>query len=158
MKRRVFAFNYVLKGADGQQLDASEAGEPLAFLEGTGQIIPKLEEEVIHMKEGEKKTIKLAAADSYGLPDPKMLMNVPKEELAHLKVEVGAYLQLNLGEQTKVVRVTSVDDTNVVLDGNHPLAGVDLVFDIDLVTVREATAEEAQHGHAHGAHGHGHHH
>ena len=158
MKRGVFAFNYVLKGADGQMLDASDAGEPLAFLEGTGQIIPKLEEEVITMKAGEKKTVNLSAKDSYGLPDPKMMMDVPKEELAHLKIELGAYLQLNLGEETKVVRVASINEKSVVLDGNHPLAGVDLVFDIEMMTVREATDEEAQHGHAHGAHGHGHHH
>ncbi len=158
MKRRVFAFNYVLKGADGQTLDASDAGEPLAFLEGTGMIIPKLEEEVIKMKVGDKQTVKLAAKDAYGEPDPKMSMEVPKEELAHLKIELGAFLQLNLGEQTKVVRVANIGEKNVTLDGNHPLAGTDLVFDIDMVAIREATAEELQHGHAHGAHGHGHHH
>lgn len=158
MKRRVFAFNYVLKGADGQMLDASEAGEPLAFLEGTGQIIPKLEDEIVGMKAGDKKNVKLEAKEAYGLPDPKMTMEVPKEELAHLTLEVGSFLQLNLGEQTKVVRVAMIGETVVTLDGNHPLAGVDLVFDIEMVTVRDATAEEMQHGHAHGAHGHGHHH
>ena len=158
MKRRVFAFNYVLKGVDGQTLDASEAGDPLAFLEGTGSILPKLEEQIITMNAGDKKTVKLAASDSYGLPDPKMMMDVPKEELAHLKIELGSYLQLNLGEQTKVVRVASIDDKKVVLDGNHPLAGVDLVFEIEMATIRDATAEEVQHGHAHGASGHGHHH
>lgn len=158
MKRRVFAFNYVLKGVDGQTLDASDAGEPLAFLEGMGQILPKLEEQVIQMNIGEKRTIPLAAKDSYGLPDPKMTMEVPKEELAHLQIELGSYLQLNLGEQTKVVRVANIGEAAVTLDGNHPLAGVDLVFDIEMVTIRDATAEELQHGHAHGAHGHGHHH
>jgi FKBP-type peptidyl-prolyl cis-trans isomerase SlyD len=158
MKRRVFAFNYVLKGADGQTLDASDAGEPLVFLEGTGQIIPKLEEEIITMKTGDKKVVKLSAKDSYGEPDPKMTMEVPKEDLAHLKIEMGAYLQLNLGEQTKVVRVVSIGEKIITLDGNHPLAGVDLVFDIEMIIAREATAEELQHGHAHGAAGHGHHH
>lgn len=158
MKRRVFAFNYVLKGVDGQTLDASEAGDPLAFLEGTGQIIPKLEEAIITMEAGDKQTVKLDAKDAYGLPDPKMTMEVPKEELAHLNIELGSFLQLNLGEQTKVVRVANIGDKTVTLDGNHPLAGTDLVFDIDMVTIREATAEEEQHGHAHGAHGHGHHH
>lgn len=158
MKRRVLAFNYVLKGADGQTLDASEAGEPLAFLEGAGQIIPKLEEEIKEMKAGDKKVVKLAAADAYGATDPKMMMDVPKEELAHLKIEMGAFLQLNLGEQTKVVRVAEITETKVVLDGNHPLAGVDLTFDIEMSAVRDATAEELQHGHAHGVHGHGHHH
>jgi FKBP-type peptidyl-prolyl cis-trans isomerase SlyD len=158
MIRRVFAFNYVLKGADGQTLDASDAGEPLAFLEGTGQIIPKLEQEVLTMKAGDKKVVKLSAKDSYGEVDPKMTMEVPIEELAHLKIEMGAYLQLNLGEQTKVVRVASIGEKVITLDGNHPLAGVDLVFDIEMVSTREATAEEMQHGHAHGATGHGHHH
>ena len=158
MKRRVLAFNYVLKGADGATLDASEAGEPLAFLEGSGQIIPKLEEEIKDMKAGEKKTVNIAAAEAYGVQDPKMRMDVPKAELSHLKLELGAYLQLNLGEQTKVVRVAEITDTNVVLDGNHPLAGQDLSFDIEMTAVRDATAEEMQHGHAHGVHGHGHHH
>jgi FKBP-type peptidyl-prolyl cis-trans isomerase SlyD len=158
MKRRVLAFNYVLKGADGQTLDASDAGEPLAFLEGAGQILPKLEEQIKDMKAGEKKTVTLSASDAYGVPDAKMKMDVPKEELAHLKVELGSYLQLNLGEQTKVVRVAEITEKTVTLDGNHPLAGVDLTFDIEMSAVRDATAEEMQHGHAHGLHGHGHHH
>jgi FKBP-type peptidyl-prolyl cis-trans isomerase SlyD len=158
MKRRVFAFNYVLKGADGQTLDASEAGEPLAFLEGAGQIIPKLEDQIKEMKAGEKKVVTLNASEAYGLPDPKMKMEVPKEELAHLKLELGSYLQLNLGEQNKVVRIADINEKIVTLDGNHPLAGVDLTFDVEMVTVRDATAEETQHGHAHGVHGHGHHH
>jgi FKBP-type peptidyl-prolyl cis-trans isomerase SlyD len=158
MNRRVFAFNYVLKGVDGQILDASEEGEPLAFLEGSGQIIPKLEEVIVTMKAGEKRTVKLHAKDAYGVTDEKMKMDVPKKDLAHLTLELGGFLQLNLGEQTKVVRVAEITDDKVVLDGNHPLAGVDLIFDIDMVAVREATPEESQHGHAHGAHGHGHHH
>jgi FKBP-type peptidyl-prolyl cis-trans isomerase SlyD len=63
-----------------------------------------------------------------------------------------------LQSQTRVVKVTQISDTHVTLDGNHPLAGVDLVFDIEVVLVRQATAEELQHGHAHGLHGHAHHH
>ncbi|MBK9324202.1 MAG: peptidylprolyl isomerase [Bdellovibrionaceae bacterium] len=158
MKRRVLAFNYVLKGADGQILDASDEGEPLAFLEGAGQIIPKLEEQIKDMLAGEKKTVQLAAVDAYGVPDSKMKMDVPKAELAHLTLELGSFLQLNLGEQMKVVRVAEISDTTVILDGNHPLAGMDLTFDVEMAAVREATGEELQHGHAHGVHGHGHHH
>lgn len=158
MKRRVLAFNYTLKDNAGQVLDASEANEPLAFLEGAGQIIPKLEEQLSEMKAGDKKTVKLAAKDAYGLPEEKMKMEVPSKDLAHLKIELGSFLQLNLGEQTKVVRVTKITDDTVTLDGNHPLAGVDLTFDVEMVAARDATAEEMQHGHAHGAHGHGHHH
>ena len=77
--KRVLAFNYVLKGADGQVLDTSEKNQPLPFLEGAGQIIPALEAQIKDMKEGDKKVVKLAAKDAYGLPEEKMMMDVPKE-------------------------------------------------------------------------------
>ncbi len=152
--KRVLAFNYVLKGADDQVLDASEKNQPLPFLEGAGQIIPALEEQIKDMKEGEKKVVKLAAKDAYGIPDAKMSMDVPKEEVAHLNVEVGSFLQLQLSEEMKVVRVAKITDTHVTLDGNHPLAGQDLEFSIEMALVREATADEVLHGHPHGLHGH----
>lgn len=157
--KRVLAFNYVLKGADGQVLDASEKNQPLPFLEGAGQIIPALEAQIKDMKEGEKKVVKLAAKDAYGLPEEKMKMEVPKEELAHLDIKVGSYLQLQLGNDMKVVHVAEITPTHVTLDGNHPLAGQDLEFDIEMSLVREATQEEISHGHPHGLHGNsGHHH
>lgn len=156
--KRVFAFNYVLTGPDGAVIDKSENGQPLAFLEGVGHILPKLEEQILDMKEGDKKTVKLSAADAYGLPEAKMMMDVPREELTHLEgLQVGSYLQLQLQHDVKVVRVAKMTDSHVTLDGNHPLAGQDLVFDIELALVREATADEMAHGHAHGLHGHAHH-
>lgn len=159
MSRRVFAFNYVLKGPDGQVLDASESGQPLPFLEGAQQIIPALETEIVGMNEGDKKNVKIGAAEAYGMPEEKMKMDVEKHELAHLPdLQVGAYLQLDLGQQVQVVKVTQMTDTHVTLDGNHPLAGVDLEFDVELVLVRDATLEELTHGHAHGIHGHEAHH
>ena len=155
---RVIAFNYVLKNAQGQLLDASEPNQPLPFLEGRQQIIPALEDVIAKMSEGDKQNVSLAAKDAYGEFREDMIMEVPKEELAHIKIDIGAHLQLQLQNQTRVVKVTKITDTNVTLDGNHPLAGVDLVFDIEVVLVRQATAEELQHGHAHGLHGHAHHH
>lgn len=156
MKRRVLSFNYTLKDSQGQVLDQSNDG-PLSFLEGAGQIIPALEEAIKHLPIGGSKSVKLEAKDAYGLPDPKMVMAVPKQELAHLKIEVGSFLQLQLSDSVKVVRITEITDDNVTLDGNHPLAGVDLEFDINMVDNREATAEELAHGHAHGPGGHHHH-
>lgn len=159
MKRRVFAINYTLKGSDGTILDASELGQPLPFLEGAGQIIPALETEIKNLTQGQKKTVNLMAKDAYGLPEEKMKMDVPKADLAHIQdLKVGTFLQLDLGEQTKVVRVTRMDEATITLDGNHPLAGQDLTFEIEMVQVRDATQEELAHGHAHGLHGHGHHH
>ena len=158
--KRVLAFNYVLKGPDGTVLDASERGQPLPFLEGSGQIIPKLEEEIKALNEGDKKVVKIAAKDAYGEMRDNMLMEVPKEELAHLpQLELGAHLRLELGEGAHIVKVTKMTDTHVTLDGNHPLAGQDLEFDIEMVLVREATVDEVLHGHPHGLHGnsgHGH--
>ncbi|MDG0817178.1 FKBP-type peptidyl-prolyl cis-trans isomerase [Bdellovibrio svalbardensis] len=158
--RRVLAFNYVLKGPDGAVLDASEQGQPLPFLEGAGQILPKLEEEIKDLKEGDKKTVKLEAKDAYGEVRDNMFMEVPKEELAHLpQLEIGAHLRLELSGGAHIVRVSKITDTHVTLDGNHPLAGQPLEFAIEMVLIREATAEELQHGHPHGLHGDaGHHH
>lgn len=156
---RVIAFNYTLKNSKtGELLDASEPNQPMPFLEGKMQIIPKLEEVLVKMKEGDKQHVDLKAVDAYGEFSDKMVMEVEKKELAHLNVQVGSHVQLQLGEQARVVRVTKMTDTHVTLDGNHPLAGEDLSFDVEVVMVRPATAEELQHGHAHGLHGHAHHH
>lgn len=156
--KRVIAFNYTLKNAAGEVLDASEPNQPMPFLEGRQQIIPALEEVISKLNEGDKKNISLSAKDAYGDFRTDMIMDVPKEELAHIKLEVGAHLQLQLEKQTRVVRVTKISDTHVTLDGNHPLAGVDLIFDVEIVLIRQATDEEIRHGHAHGLHGHAHHH
>lgn len=155
---RVIAFTYTLKNSTGEVLDQSEANQPMPFLEGRKQIIPALEAELVKMEEGDKKQITLTAKDSYGEFRQDMIMEVPKEELAHLKLDVGAHLQLQMESQTRVVKVTKLTDTHVTLDGNHPLAGVDLVFDVEVMLIREATADEVIHGHAHGLHGQAHHH
>lgn len=155
---RVIAFGYVLKNKQGDMIDSSEPNQPLPFLEGRQQIIPALEAELVKMNEGDKKQVTLAAKDAYGDFRQDMIMEVPKEELAHIKLDVGSHLQLQLQNQVKVVKVTKIGDTHVTLDGNHPLAGVDLVFDVEVVLIRQATEDEVQHGHAHGLHGHAHHH
>lgn len=155
---RVIAFNYVLKNATGEVLDASESGQPMPFLEGRQQIIPALESVLVKLNEGDKKLVQIKAKDAYGNYEQKMIMEVPKEELAHLNIEVGSFLQLQLDQGVKVVKVSKIDDKTVTLDGNHPLAGVDLEFNIEVVLIRPATLEEIQHGHAHGLHGTARHH
>jgi FKBP-type peptidyl-prolyl cis-trans isomerase SlyD len=155
MKKRVLSFNYTLKDTKGQVLDSSTDG-PLAFLEGSQQIIPALEDQIKSMLIGQKKNVKLAAKDAYGEVEEKMVMDVPKKEVAHLQIEVGSFLQLQLQDSMKVVRITKITDDTVTLDGNHPLAGQDLEFDVELVDSRDASNEEMAHGHAHGAGGHHH--
>jgi len=106
------------------------------------------------------KNVKLTAADAYGEVRENMFMEVPKEELAHIpQLDIGAHLRLELSGGAHIVRVTKISDSHVTLDGNHPLAGQPLEFDIEMVMIREATSEEVSHGHPHGLHGNaGHHH
>jgi FKBP-type peptidyl-prolyl cis-trans isomerase SlyD len=155
MSRRVITFNYTLKNSKGEVVDQSNDG-PLSFLEDGQQIIPALETELKSMLIGQKKNVKLAAADAYGVMEPKMMMEVPKAELAHLQIELGGFLQLQLQDQVKVVRIAKITEETVTLDGNHPLAGEDLEFDVEMIDVRPATLEELAHGHAHGPGGHHH--
>ncbi len=155
MKKRVLSFNYTLKDNKGQVLDASQEG-PLSFLEGQQQIIPALENEISSMLIGQKKNVKIAAADAYGVYDQAQVIDVPREQVAHIEVEVGGLVQVQSPEGIQVLKVVSMDEKIVKMDANHPLAGVDLEFDVELVDSREATAEELSHGHAHGPGGHHH--
>lgn len=159
MTPKVFAFNYTLKSSSGEILDASEENQPLPFLEGAGQIIPALEKQVLLMTEGDKKKIALTAEEAYGPQKDNLIMEVDKAELAHIPdLEVGSYLQLDLKDQIKVVRVIKMSPEKVTIDGNHPLAGQALEFDIEVVLIRDATQIEITHKHAHGLHGTAHHH
>lgn len=157
-KPRVIAFNYVLKNTKGDLIDASEPNQPLPFMEGRQQIIPALEDVLVKMTEGDKAKVSILAKDAYGEFRQDMIMEVPKEELAHIQIEIGSHLQLQLGQGVKIVKVSKISDSHVTLDGNHPLAGTDLEFDVEVVLVRDATVDEVLHGHAHGLHGDAHHH
>ena len=155
--KRVLTFHYELTDSKGAVLDTTTGQEPMAFLTGVGHIIPALEEHLLKMQPGQKAQVHLKATDAYGLPQEKLIISVPKEDLAHLKLELGAWLQIQSGDEVKVVRITEITNENVKLDGNHPLAGMDLDFRVELVENRSATEEELAHGHAHGPHGHHHH-
>lgn len=155
MKKRVLSFNYTLKDSKGQILDQSNDG-PLSFLEGSQQILPVLETEILTMLIGQKKNVKLAAKDAYGEHEPSMVLDVPKKEVAHLNVEVGGFVQLQTPQGVQVLKIANVTEETVTMDGNHPLAGVDLDFDVELIDSREASTEEVAHGHAHGPGGHHH--
>ena len=153
--KKVLTINYTLRDSQGQTLDSSHDG-PMSFLSDSGHIIPALEKQISTLQPGDKKTVKLAADEAYGPVEPKMIIDVPKTDLSHIKLELGAWLQIENGGRAKAVRVANIGDVNVTLDGNHPLAGQDLEFDIELVDVRPATEEELAHGHAHGPGGHHH--
>lgn len=154
---RVVSFHYTLKNSAGEQLESSVGSEPLMYLEGVGQIIPGLEEAIKALKAGDKKTITVKAAEAYGEVEPEMIVEIPKERLPKQDVQVGDRFHADAGDgHAQVVQVTKVTDTHVTIDGNHPLAGQDLTFEVEIDSTREATKEELSHGHAHGPGGHHH--
>lgn len=155
--RKVVSFEYTLKDKEtGEVLDAS-AGQPLTFLTGVGEIIPGLESRMQGMKQGEKRVIEVPAEEAYGLPDPNLIQKAPREYFQGIDLEVGLPLQAQTPEgQIISMVVVDFDENTVTVDLNHPLAGRDLVFEIEVVNVREATPDEILHGHAHGIGGHHH--
>ncbi|MFO8016801.1 MAG: peptidylprolyl isomerase [Candidatus Woesearchaeota archaeon] len=122
---------------DGTVFDSSEGKEPLQFEVGAGQIIPGFEEGIKGMKEGEEKDIKVEAKDAYGERNEQMIQAVPKDKInVDKEVKEGMMLAVQSPDGQKVpVKVTKVDDQNVHLDMNHPLAGKDLNFHVKIVGV-----------------------
>lgn len=154
MAERIFSFHYTLTNDKGEVLDSSREGDPLQFLEGRQQIIPGLEAELCRMLLGQKKSVFVAAADAYGPVMEELKVTVNRSQLPPGEVQVGT--QFSGANEGPVFSVTRIEGEMIHLDGNHPLAGMDLTFDVELTEVREATADELQHGHAHGPDGHHH--
>jgi FKBP-type peptidyl-prolyl cis-trans isomerase SlyD len=154
---KVVSFHYTLKDSKGNVLESSFGDEPLSFLEGVGQIIPGLENAIQGLKKGEKKSVAVKAEEAYGEYEQELVVQVPREQIPKKDVEVGDRFHADSGQgHSQVVVVTAVSDTHVTVDGNHPLAGQDLHFDVEIAEVREATSEELEHGHSHGPGGHQH--
>ena len=154
-KDSVVTFNYTLKDDAGETIDSSPAGEPLAYLHGHGNLVPGLERELEGKHSGDALSVKIAPADGYGEHSRQLIQKVPRRSLKGIaKITVGMRLHAQTEDGPRAVTVTAVTGDMVTIDGNHPLAGKNLNFDIDIVGVRDATAEELAHGHVHGPGGH----
>jgi FKBP-type peptidyl-prolyl cis-trans isomerase SlyD len=148
---RVVTFHYTLRDPAGQVLDTSAGGEPVAFLEGAGQIIDGLDEQLRHEPAGRKTTVRVPAAKAYGPHDPAQVQRVPRAALpVEGGLKIGDVFQAGADRHAAVVKVVAIEGDTVLLDANHPLAGVDLAFEVEILAAREATPEELRHGHAHG--------
>ncbi len=153
----VVSFHYTLKDEAGAVLESSHGDEPMSYLEGVGQIIQGLESALKGMKKGEKKSVFVPAKDAYGEFDEELIVAVPRAQIPKKDVKVGDQFQADSAEgHTRTVVVTEVTDKEITVDGNHPLSGQDLNFDVEILEVRPATKEEMSHGHAHGPGGHKH--
>lgn len=147
----VVAIHYTLTGEDGQTLDSSEGREPLSYLHGHNGIIPGLENELTGKGQGDSLKVVVQPEEGYGEFNPQLLQQVPREAFQGVEsIEAGMQFQAQ-GEdgQVQMVVVREVSEEAVMVDANHPLAGQVLNFDVTIESVREASAEEIEHGHAH---------
>jgi FKBP-type peptidyl-prolyl cis-trans isomerase SlyD len=151
-KDLVISMDYELK-VENSIIDFSEEGDPIIFLQGHGNIIPGLEKAIQDMKIGDSKEVFVKAADAYGEFDPENFTEVPRTGFPEeIPLEVGTEIGVNdeNGEELSAY-IEEVDVDKITLNFNHPLAGKDLEFKVKIVGIREATAEELEHGHIHGS-------
>jgi len=149
----VVTIHYTLKDDADKVIDSSSGGEPLAYLHGHGNIVAGLERELAGKSVGERLTVRVPAAEGYGEYDRALVQKVPRRALKGIaNLKIG--MRLQAGHQA--VTVTHIAGDMVTLDGNHPLAGQNLNFDVEITGVRPATEEELSHGHVHGSGGHHH--
>ena len=154
---RVVSFHYTLRDPNGRVLDTSAGGEPITYLEGAGQIIEGLDEQLRLASQGEKARVTVPAKKAYGERDPAQMQKVKRGLLpVDGELKIGDQFQTGHDRHSPVVTIAAIEGDEVLLDANHPLAGVDLTFDVEIVTVRSATESELAHGHAHGPGGHEH--
>jgi FKBP-type peptidyl-prolyl cis-trans isomerase SlyD len=157
MGARVVTFHYTLRDPAGRVLDTSAGREPITYLEGAGQIIDGLDTRLREAMVGAKLRVPVPAAEAYGEPDPAQVQRVKRAALPVTgELRVGEQFQAGEDRYAPVVTVVAIEGDEVTLDANHPLAGMDLTFEIELVAARAATTMELSHGHAHGADGTGH--
>jgi FKBP-type peptidyl-prolyl cis-trans isomerase SlyD len=149
----VVSFHYTLRNAEGDVIDSSEGHDAFSYLQGSHMIVPGLEEQMEGKAKGDKFKAVVPPGLGYGEFNKDLLQRVPLDRFGGQHVEVG--MQFQAGEH-HVVTVREVTPADVLVDGNHELAGVTLHFDVEVVDVRKATEEEIAHGHVHGPGGHAH--
>ena len=157
IKDKVAVVNYTLKDKDGKIIDESNDGS-FSYLHGARNIIPGLENALEGKQAGDKTSVIIEPEDAYGERSLEKIERVPVDmfpEDAELKEGMQFEAQSPDGAPV-LVTVTAIDGGEVVVDGNHPMAGIQLHFDVELIEVRDASEEELEHGHVHGPHGHEH--
>ena len=154
----VVHFHYTLKDDEGNVIDQSPEGQPLAYLHGYQNIIPGLESQLAGKSVGDKFTASIETADAYGEFDDAAVQEVPRENFQGVEdIQPGMQFQSQTEDgHVMLVTVKDVQEDKVIVDANHPLAGKKLHFDVEVASIRDASDEELQHGHVHGAGGHHH--
>jgi FKBP-type peptidyl-prolyl cis-trans isomerase SlyD len=159
-ENKVVLIHFTLKDSAGETLDSSEGREPLAFIQGIGNIIVGLEEALAGKAIGDKVSATIEPEKAYGVRVDENVHIVPLSSFqadGDEKLVEGMQVRVETNEGVSIADVAKIDGEEVTLDLNHPLAGETLFFDVEIIDVREATKQELEHGHAHGPGGHHHH-
>ena len=146
---KVVAINDTVKTAEGQTLDQSKEGNPLTFIHGRGMLIPGLENALEGKNVGDQFTAEVKPDEAYGDRHDGLIQTVPRNLFGENEVQPGMQFRASTDQGDQSVVIVEVNDEEVTVDGNHPLAGVDLNFDVEVVEVRDATEQELEHGHVH---------
>jgi FKBP-type peptidyl-prolyl cis-trans isomerase SlyD len=152
--KKAVTIEYTLKDDAGEVLDTSEGRKPLTYLHGTGSLIPGLEKALEGKTAGDSLEVTVGADEAYGPRDERLVRKMPLRRIREERIQVGRRYTADTAEGPRLVLVTAVAGDYVTVDANHPLAGMTLHFAVKIVEVRDASAEELEHGHVHGPGGH----
>lgn len=156
-KDTVVTIEYTLRDDNGTILDTSDGREPLAYLHGNGNLIPGLEAELEGKAADAALKVSIAPKDAYGEFDESQVVTVPKEQFTGVEdLAVGMQFTASGPDGQRIVTISKIEGDQVTVDANHPLAGQRLNFEVKVLSVRAATADELSHGHVHGDGGHHH--
>lgn len=144
------SIHYTLTNASGETLDSSKGAEPLVYLHGAGNIIGGLESALNGKTAGDKFNVTIEPEDAYGEKQADMIQVVSKDMFDGMPLELGMQFHAEVSHGPGIITVVHIEGDEVTIDGNHPLAGETLTFDVEVMDVREATADELSHGHIHG--------
>jgi len=155
---QVVSIGYTLTDESGNVIDSASAASPFSFISGKNQILPLLEEKLGEMLIGSKKIVVLSPEEGYGIYDEMALQVVNRSEFPNdVAIEEGmSFIADSPDGKEMPFLIKKIEGENITLDFNHPLAGRTLTFDVELLSLRDASAEELSHGHVHGAGGHHH--
>ncbi len=149
MPQQVISFHYDLKDEKGKMLESSRKGEPLSFLEGVSQIIPGLEKELVKMAIGKTQEIFVPYQEGYGVYDQSLVAQVPRKHFPSSTVKEGDVFQVERDGMMRLITIIEIAEDMVTIDANHPMAGQNLVFMVEMIARRDATPEEISHRHVH---------
>lgn len=149
-ENKVVSIHYVLKNSAGEVIDSSVGRAPLSYLHGMGHIIPGLERALEGKTAGDHVDVSITPEEAYGERNEALIQAVPRSAFEGVEeIEPGMQFRAETPAGSQILTILEVQDDQVIVDGNHPLAGETLYFSVEITDIREATEEELAHGHAH---------